>query len=99
MKKKETVWIGTREIMERAQCGKTKANEIIHMFMARNQVSDLNKGKGRQMYRVKEQIFNDWIERECKIEAKRAITIDRQKVGQIVTQMCAEGLKRRKIDG
>ena len=59
--------------MERAPCGKTKANEIIHMFMARNQVSDLNKGKGRPMYRVKEQIFNDWIERECKIEVRREI--------------------------
>ena len=61
--------IGTPDIMERKGCGKTQANEIMHMFEWRGQMYKV----GRKL-KVKEKIFNDWLERECRIEGRRQRT-------------------------
>lgn len=56
-------YIGTNEIRARTGLSKAKVNEIMHMFEYRG-----------QMYRVgtkllvKERIFEDWLEHECRVE-------------------------------
>lgn len=55
-------YIGTSEIVDRIGCGRTQANEIMHMFEVRGQLYRV----GNRL-KVKERIFNEWLERECRI--------------------------------
>ena len=55
-------YIGTAEITESLQCGRTYANEVMHLFEARGQAYKVGN-----RYKVKERIFNEWLERECRI--------------------------------
>ena len=59
-------YIGTAEIVESLQCGRTYANEIMHRFEARGQAYKVGN-----RYKVKERIFTDWLERECRIPSLR----------------------------
>jgi len=58
--------IGTPDIMERTGCGRTQANEIMHAFEARGQMYRI----GRSL-KVKEKVFEEWLERECRQESIR----------------------------
>ena len=55
-------YYGTREIRAILGIGKTKANELIHMFEQRG----LAYRVGR-LYKISEKVFNDWLKYECKI--------------------------------
>ena len=59
-------YIGTPEIVDRLGCGRTQANEIMHMFEARGQMYKI----GRTL-KVKEKVFADWLEFECRIPGIR----------------------------
>ena len=59
-------YIGTAEIVDRLGCGRTQANEIMHLFEQRGQMYRIGR-----MLRVKERIFNDWLEHECRQESAR----------------------------
>ena len=59
-------YIGTAEIVDRLGCGRTQANEIMHMFEARGQMYKIGR-----VLRVKERVFNDWMEHECRQESAR----------------------------
>lgn len=59
-------YIGTAEIVDRLGCGRTQANEIMHMFEMRGQMYKIGR-----VLRVKERIFNDWLEHECRQESAR----------------------------
>jgi len=64
-------YIGSKEIMFILGVGYTRANEILHMFEYRGQMYRI----GRSM-KVKEKVFNDWLQYECKQEGihfRRAI--------------------------
>lgn len=52
---------GTREIRAVLGIGKTKANEIMHMFEQRGQVYEVGN-----RYKVRAQIFEDWLEHEAR---------------------------------
>ena len=58
--------LGTPEIMERTGCGRTQANEIMHLFEVRGQLYRV----GNRL-KVKEKVFNEWLERECRIPSLR----------------------------
>ena len=59
-------YIGTAEITERTGCGRTFANELMHRFEAQGQAYKMGN-----RYKVKERVFEDWIEHECRIEKRR----------------------------
>lgn len=63
-------YIGTAEIVERTGCGRTFANELMHRFEARGLAYKIGN-----RYKVKERVFEDWIEHECRIEVKRRVRI------------------------
>lgn len=52
---------GTREIRAMLGVGKTKANEIMHMFEGRGLTYMIGN-----RYKVKAKVFEDWLEYECK---------------------------------
>ena len=56
-------YLGTRDIMYILGVGRTKANEIMHMFEFRG----LMYRVGRKMM-VKEKVFQDWLKYECKTD-------------------------------
>ena len=58
-------YYGTREIRAILGIGKTKANELMHMFELRGQAYKVGK-----LYKVKEKVFNDWLNYECKVEVR-----------------------------
>lgn len=55
-------YYGTREIRAILGIGKTKANELIHLFEERGLVYRVGR-----MKKVKASTFNDYMEYECKI--------------------------------
>ena len=57
-----TSYYGTREFRAVLGIGKTKANELMHMFEERG----LMYRVGRLMV-VKAKVFEDWLEYECRI--------------------------------
>ena len=59
-------YIGTAEIVDCLSCGRTFANEIMHMFEARGQAYKVGR-----LYRVKEKVFRDWLESECRRPSMR----------------------------
>ena len=58
-------YIGTAEIMARLPVGKTKANEIINLFAARNQLYRVGRVK-----MIPEKVFDDWLRHECRVEVR-----------------------------
>ena len=62
---RDTKYIGTAEIMARLPVGKTKANEIINLFAARNQLYRVGRIK-----MIPEKVFEDWLRYECKVEVR-----------------------------
>lgn len=59
-------YIGTADIVEILGCGRTYANELMHMFEKRGLMYKV----GRRL-KVKERVFRDWLNHECKVEARR----------------------------
>ena len=62
---KDERYIGTAEIMKRLPVGKTKANEIINQFAARNQLYRIGRVK-----MIPEKVFEDWLRHECRVEVR-----------------------------
>lgn len=59
-------WIGTREMCDTLSVGRTYANQLMQMFKGRGQAYDLNINGKKPMWRVKERVFRDWLNHECK---------------------------------
>ena len=54
-------YIGTAEIITCLGCGRTFANDLMHKFEARGQAYKIGR-----LYKVKEKVFADWLEYECR---------------------------------
>ena len=61
-------YLGTPDIIEILGCGKSYANELMHMFEARGQMYRV----GRRL-KVKERAFKDWMNHECKAEGRKFV--------------------------
>lgn len=56
-------YYGTREIRAILGIGKTKANELMHLFVERGQAYKVGR-----LFKVRVNVFNDWLDYECKME-------------------------------
>ena len=62
-KQVRVLYYGTREIRAALGIGKTKANELMHMFEARGQLYRV----GTRLM-IKAKTFEDWLEYECRAQ-------------------------------
>lgn len=63
---KQAKFLSGKDISERLNIGRTHANEILHIFGQRGQLYRFQRS-----LRVREDVFNAWIEEECKVDSKK----------------------------